>query len=293
MKKLLAIILAMTLLFSLASCGKETEVVLVDDSVMMDVRSVGDVGETRSIILSFYYLYSGRTLPEFEIAEVQGENLDILSWTCEDISSDTYKTTQKDGYHLGSECIVISVDMTDLIEGLTLQIDAIELLINGEEQTLTFAYPLTYSASGDEETMNTEWLQPCAIACEAAIEGWVLFQYQAEEDIEVEGFSLGSYVSVDDFVVSIYDGGTGIEVMTGDMSSFPIALKQGQVISIEGTIMPENVSNYSGYQNIYTSAVLTYVYGGTECEQRYSFTIVSDPVSTGLTTVIEEMLSAQ
>ncbi len=297
MKKLLAIVLGMMLLFSLASCGKETEVILPGDAVMMDMQTIDQVGGEHILILLVSYLYSGKSLPEFDILEIQGTNVDILSWVCEDASSDTYKKTKKDGYRYGEEYVTLTFDFADLEEGeeeFLVQIDAIVLTINGKEQTLVFDSPLTYiTCDMDLETMNTGWLQPCLFASEATMDGWVCFAYQAESDMTLEGFSLGSYISVDNFAISIMDGETEIEVMTGDMSSFPIEVKQGQIISIEGVFASEDVPSYSGYQNIYTSAVLTYVYNDMVCEQRYSFIFAGYPLGTGLTTVIEEMLAAQ
>lgn len=263
MKRFFSIVCILLVLLMCCACGISVpEVLFIPDAVLMDSQNI--TGATFAIC--FNYLYNGK-LPEFEVISIDGEGLENITYTCEDVTSDFELDTKYKGYKMGSQCVEIVYDKTAI--GKTMTVNSIKFKVDGVEKSLNLEHPLTFTPLSEDDNAGFLWGAQVIKSC--GVDSEIAFAYTAEVDATVKSFSIGKYAELDDLTVSIDEDSDGeVDKLIGGAECMPLEISKGYTVIIRGKVASEY---YTGYQNIYTTSVLRYSYSGNDYEQHHGLFI--------------------
>ena len=185
MKRFFSIVCILIVLLMCCACGiSGSEVLFIPDAVLMDSQNI--TGAT--FVICFNYLYNGK-LPEFEVISIDGEGLENITYTCEDVTSDFELDTKYKGYKMGSQCVEIVYDKTAI--GKTMTVNSIKFKVDGVEKSLNLEHPLTFTPLSED--VNAGFLWGAQVIRSCSVDSEIAFAYTAEVDATVKSFSIGKY----------------------------------------------------------------------------------------------------
>lgn len=241
------------------ACGTEkNSVILIEDSVLMDSKNITG----HNFVICFNYLYKG-DLPEIKILNIEGKGLDNISFECKDLTDEFRLDSEYKGYKMGAEGITILYDTDNIGENII--VENVTFLIDGVERNLKFQYPLTFTPISEDT--NSGLLTPVQVLNGCGIGTEAIFAYKAMADVTINNITLGKYLYMDNLKISIDRESNGEDEEIGSIECFPVELPEGSTIVIRGKISSDY---YTGYQNIYTTSVVSYSSSDSEYQQHVS-----------------------
>lgn len=217
-----------------------SEFIIGSDMVKYDLQGISDFGFNVNLIAKNKDL-------DVEFVSFIGENTQGLSVQLKDDSYDEIKSLKQNGYYiklLGFFCKTGDEFV---------QIDGVNLKINGVEQKIDFATPVKhYVKTDDSETSVQIRNHPMFISTNTYTTTEYNFEYYAESDVTIESFSFNNFFGIKSGRVAI----NGEDV--GDINSLPLVVKKDSTVSIKCYLDFKDPNNTSEYDSIYCDSLLSY-----------------------------------
>lgn len=217
-----------------------SEFIIGSDMVKYDLQGISDFGFNVNLIAKNKDL-------DVEFVSFIGENTQGLSVQLKDDSYDEIKSLKQNGYYiklLGFHCKTGDEFV---------QIDGVNLKINGVEQKIDFATPVKhYVKTDDSETSVQIRNHPMFISTNTYTTTEYNFEYYAESDVTIESFSFNNFFGIKSGRVAI----NGEDV--GDINSLPLVVKKDSTVSIKCYLDFKDPNNTSEYDSIYCDSLLSY-----------------------------------
>jgi len=217
-----------------------SEFIIGSDMVKYDLYGLSDFGFNVNLIAKNKDL-------DVEFVSFIGENTQGLSVQLKDDSYDEIKSLKQNGYYiklLGFLCKTGDEFV---------QIDGVNLKINGVEQKIDFATPVKhYVKTDDSETSVQIRNHPMFISTNTYTTTEYNFEYYAESDVTIESFSFNNFFGIKSGRVAI----NGEDV--GDINSLPLVVKKDSTVSIKCYLDFKDPNNTSEYDSIYCDSLLSY-----------------------------------
>lgn len=217
-----------------------SEFIIGSDMVKYDLQGISDFGFNVNLIAKNKDL-------DVEFVSFIGENTQGLSVQLKDDSYDEIKSLKQNGYYiklLGFLCKTGDEFV---------QIDGVNLKINGVEQKIDFATPVKhYVKTDDSETSVQIQNHPMFISTNTYTTTEYNFEYYAESDVTIESFSFNNFFGIKSGRVAI----NGEDV--GDINSLPLVVKKDSTVSIKCYLDFKDPNNTSEYDSIYCDSLLSY-----------------------------------
>ena len=217
-----------------------SEFIIGSDMVKYDLQGISDFGFNVNLIAKNKDL-------DVEFVSFIGENTQGLSVQLKDDSYDEIKSLKQNGYYiklLGFLCKTGDEFV---------QIDGVNLKINGVEQKIDFATPVKhYVKTDDSETSVQIRNHPMFISTNTYTTTEYNFEYYAESDVTIESFSFNNFFVIKRGRVAI----NGEDV--GDINSLPLVVKKDSTVSIKCYLDFKDPNNTSEYDSIYCDSLLSY-----------------------------------
>lgn len=217
-----------------------SEFIIGSDMVKYDLYGLSDFGFNVNLIAKNKDL-------DVEFVSFIGENTQGLSVQLKDDSYDEIKSLKQNGYYiklLGFLCKTGDEFV---------QIDGVNLKINGVEQKIDFATPVKhYVKTDDSETSVQIRNHPMFISTNTYTTTEYNFEYYAESDVTIESFSFNNFLGIKSGRVAI----NGEDV--GDINSLPLVVKKDSTVSIKCYLDFKDPNNTSEYDSIYCDSLLSY-----------------------------------
>ena len=220
--------------------GANSEFIVGSDMVKYDLQGVSDFGFNVNLIAQNKDL-------NVEFVSFVGENTQGLSVQLKDDSYDEIKGLKHSGYYIKLLGFVCKTG------GDYVQIDSVNLKINGAEQKIDFATPIKHYAKKDDSKTSVQVRNyPMFISTNSYATTEYNFEYYAEKDITIESFSFNNFLSIKSGRIAI----NGEDV--GDINSFPLVVKKDSTVSIKCYLDFKDPNNTSEYDSIYCDSLLSY-----------------------------------
>lgn len=217
-----------------------SEFIIGSDMVKYDLQGISDFGFNVNLIAKNKDL-------DVEFVSFIGENTQGLSVQLKDDSYDEIKSLKQNGYYIKLLRFVCKTGDEFV------QIDGVNLKINGVEQKIDFATPVKhYVKTDDSETSVQIRNYPMFISTNSYTTTEYNFEYYAESDVTIESFSFNNFLGIKSGRVAI----NGEDV--GDINSLPLVVKKDSTVSIKCYLDFKDPNNTSEYDSIYCDSLLSY-----------------------------------
>jgi len=185
---------------------------------------------------------------EIEFVSFYGENAQDLSVQFEDDTYDYLQNLKHSGYYIKLLGFVCHTDDAKVI------IEGVELKVNGEENTYSFAVPLVhYNQQISNDSPIQIYNRPTIIATNSFSTNRYTFEYQAEENITITDFSFSDFLIMKEAIVTI-DG-----TVIGQLQNvLPLDIPVNSRFSISCYFEFKDHNASSPYDSVYCDAQLSY-----------------------------------
>lgn len=261
MRKIILVFLFLSLLFGLTSCNEKSEIRFFPETVKYNMHNASnEFGFNISVI-------SSKQDPKIEFVSAKGINTEHLKVTFADETFESIKKRKIKGkyfIYLGVQCKAVS-DYT--------KIEAMTVLVDGKETTISFPTPIEYTAFNRDGAKSYIYIinMPVYIFTQSFVgknETDYAFSMEASENTKITTFKLNNFVDFSDDKVYVNNQFRG-----SIKEALPLELKKGDNLTVTTKIKSLTNEN-NGMHNLYFNIVVECEANGEKVTEYYPLVAV-------------------